>query len=65
MTITTIDDHASRVCTCHTDEPATVLSRHSTSQGVVVWVRCACGALNARFRPYGDRLERVVASGGP
>lgn len=56
--------------TCHTcgrpiAEEQQILSRHSTSEGIVAWVRCECGALQARFRPYGGSNEQLVASSEP
>ncbi|WP_169809308.1 hypothetical protein [Actinomadura chibensis] len=32
-------------------EQNTILSRHLTSDGVVVWVRCACGRLRMELLP--------------
>lgn len=31
----------------------TIVSRHTTSEGVVVWSRCACGRLQMVLVPYG------------
>jgi hypothetical protein len=62
MTVSTIHDSTCRACG-RVVEHQQVVSRHTTSEGVVSWMRCTCGALQARFRPYG-RTERVVASGG-
>jgi hypothetical protein len=59
-------DHDRNACPfCGRDESVadTVLSRHTTSTGTLVWTRCACGALQARFHPYGTRTEEVVARG--
>ncbi|MFC4052009.1 hypothetical protein ACFOY4_20155 [Actinomadura syzygii] len=36
-------------------EQNTILSRHLTSDGVVVWIRCACGRL---------RMDLVPNAGG-
>lgn len=32
----------------HTHDPKTIVSSHRTSEGVLVWARCACGSLLAR-----------------
>lgn len=62
MIVSTIDHQACRACGRRLTDAQQVLSRHSTSEGVVAWIRCPCGALQARFRPYGQSFERVVAS---
>ncbi|MEU8894178.1 hypothetical protein [Streptomyces sp. NPDC048442] len=38
------------LCTyCGTDgDTFDVISRHRTSEGITVWLRCSCGALQAR-----------------
>ncbi|MHA6618818.1 hypothetical protein [Pseudonocardia sp. DLS-67] len=33
------------VCGWPTTEPYQVVSRHRTSEGMIVWSRCACGSL--------------------
>ena len=38
-----------------------VLSRHLTSEGVVIYTRCACGEVQVRVRPFGG--GEVVAAG--
>jgi hypothetical protein len=40
-----------------------VVSWHRTSDGVLVWVRCACGALEARLLD-GSWQSTLVARGG-
>jgi hypothetical protein len=35
------------------DDGAAVVSRHHTSEGVVVWTRCVCGAVRARLHRLG------------
>jgi RNase P subunit RPR2 len=62
MIVSTIDHRTCRACGRRITDAQQVLSRHSTAEGVVAWVRCSCGALQARFRPYGQSSERVVAS---
>jgi hypothetical protein len=62
MIVSTIDANTCGNCGRRFTDASRVLSRHSTSEGVVAWVRCPCGALQARFRPYGPGTERVVAS---
>jgi hypothetical protein len=60
---------------CRRPEPGTcrVESRHTTSEGVVVYVRCACGRLQRHlvstaemrswYRPAGaDRIPAVTAA---
>ncbi len=41
----------------------TIVSRHTTSEGVVVWSRCACGRLQMVLVPYGAG-RRGIAAGG-
>ncbi|MFG3342895.1 hypothetical protein [Glycomyces sp. NPDC048151] len=36
-----------------TDDDAAVVSRHHTSEGVIVWTRCVCGAVRARLHRLG------------
>jgi hypothetical protein len=40
-----------------------ILSRHTTSDGVVVYSECICGRLEARLYPVGNEAT-VVAQGG-
>jgi hypothetical protein len=52
------------LCTyCGTDEQEDfhVLSRHNTSVGVTVWLRCVCGSLQVRVVSHGG--AQVVARG--
>lgn len=46
-------------------QPGTLLSRHTTSEGVVVWSRCACGRLRMDLVPYTPGTERLSASSCP
>ncbi|MEU1791640.1 hypothetical protein ABZ553_38360 [Streptomyces sparsogenes] len=41
----------------------TIVSRHTTSEGVVVWSRCACGRLQMVLVPLGSD-GRALAAGG-
>ncbi|WP_433336308.1 hypothetical protein [Spirillospora sp. CA-294931] len=41
-----------------------MLSKHTTSEGVVVWSRCACGRLRMDLVPYGADGRRLAAGGG-
>ncbi|WP_406287566.1 hypothetical protein [Embleya sp. NBC_00896] len=47
----------------------TVLSRHLTSQGEVVYTRCLCGSVGVRLRPRSTETERppneVLLAQGP
>lgn len=43
------------------DTDAAVVSRHRTSEGVVVWTRCICGALQVRLHRPG--LAEEIARG--
>lgn len=63
MIVSRLHDSTCRVCGRPTERQQ-LLSRHTTSEGIVSWVRCACGALEARFRPHGSS-ERVVAASRP
>lgn len=54
-----------RTCGHPLTEELQVLSRHSTSEGAVAWVRCECGSLQAWFRPYGQSTEQLVAASEP
>lgn len=70
MTLPAVDSHApghlphTLPCrACDRPAPPQVLSHHSTSEGVVVWARCPCGALQTRLRPHGGGPERIVATG--
>ncbi|GCD99491.1 hypothetical protein EHYA_07213 [Embleya hyalina] len=51
------------------DPRMTVLSRHSTSQGEVVYTRCLCGSVGVRLRPDPDARrpphEILLAQGPP
>ena len=62
MSLSASEDSACGVC----GEPLTkahrVLSRHTTSEGVVTWVLCPCGALQARLRPNGAQIEQTVVT---
>lgn len=40
-----------------------VLSRHTTSEGIVSWTRCACGAVQLRLRRHGTASDDVRARG--
>ncbi|MFD7312772.1 hypothetical protein [Streptomyces sp. NPDC059883] len=42
---------------------STVVSRHTTSEGVVVWTRCACGRLQMVLRPHGIDHKGLAAGG--
>ncbi|HWU06914.1 MAG TPA: hypothetical protein VN520_11110 [Streptomyces sp.] len=42
---------------------STAVSRHATSEGVVVWNRCACGRLQMSLVPYGVERGGLVAGG--
>ncbi|MDL4774891.1 MULTISPECIES: hypothetical protein [Thermomonosporaceae] len=44
----------------HTREA--LISRHTTSDGVVVWSRCACGRLRMVRVPYSADGERLSAA---
>ncbi|MWK37761.1 hypothetical protein GEV43_29390 [Actinomadura sp. J1-007] len=46
-------------------QAGTLLSRHTTSEGVVVWSRCACGRLRMDLVPYTPGTERLSASSCP
>lgn len=53
-----------RHCPCcgwPTDQPFQIVSRHDTSEGPMVWVRCACGRLSVE--PAGAAGGTEVASG--
>lgn len=65
MILATIEGSTCRACGRAVTGAGRELSRHSTSEGVVVWVRCSCGAFQARVRPEGESTEQVVAAGGP
>ncbi|MFD7506183.1 hypothetical protein [Streptomyces sp. NPDC059850] len=41
----------------------TIVSRHTTSEGVVVWTRCGCGRLQMALIPYGARGKALAAGG--
>ncbi|GAB3969098.1 hypothetical protein GCM10029978_039760 [Actinoallomurus acanthiterrae] len=41
----------------------TIVSRHTTSEGVVVWRRCACGRLQMALVPYGIGGKGLAAGG--
>ncbi|MEU1668139.1 hypothetical protein ABZ547_32100 [Streptomyces sparsogenes] len=41
----------------------TIVSRHTTSEGIVVWSRCACGRLQMVLVPHGSD-GRGLAAGG-
>ncbi|WP_169513850.1 hypothetical protein [Actinomadura flavalba] len=41
---------------------AKILSRHSTSEGTVVWSRCDCGRLHMVLVPY-DTARRPLTAG--
>ncbi|MFJ8739947.1 hypothetical protein OG948_10305 [Embleya sp. NBC_00888] len=45
----------------------TVLSRHSTSQGEIVYTRCLCGSVGVRLRPGTTQRppHEVVLAQGP
>lgn len=51
------------------DPRMTVLSRHLTSQGEVVYTRCLCGSVGVRLRPRSTETERppneVLLAQGP
>ncbi|MFC5754137.1 hypothetical protein [Actinomadura rugatobispora] len=44
-----------------------IVSRHATSDGIVVWSRCACGRLRMTLIPYDPSpcgQERRLTAGG-
>lgn len=42
-------------------DPYEVASRHATSEGVIVYTRCVCGALQVRRYAPGDAHPPVIA----
>lgn len=46
----------------HTDTD-TIVSRHTTSEGIVVWIRCACGRLRMTLVPYSTDGKALAAGG--
>ncbi|EFL27168.1 hypothetical protein SSOG_06882 [Streptomyces himastatinicus ATCC 53653] len=44
-------------------DTSTIVSRHTTTEGVVVWSRCACGRLRMRLVPYGIDGKALAAGG--
>jgi hypothetical protein len=52
------------VCGWPDDVPYQVISRHLTSTGVVVYTRCACGALQVRRHTLSGGTP-LLARGGP
>ncbi|MGP3942633.1 hypothetical protein [Streptomyces sp. 6N106] len=48
-------------CGADDDDTFTVISRHRTSVGTTVWLRCFCGALQVRVISRAG--ARIVASG--
>ena len=44
---------ACQVCAWPVAEPYEIVSRHVTSEGVVIYSRCACGEMQVRLQPYG------------
>ena len=40
-----------------------IVSQHTTSDGVVVWSRCACGRLQMVLAPYRVDGKRLAAGG--
>ncbi|QKW37640.1 hypothetical protein HUT06_29525 [Actinomadura sp. NAK00032] len=43
---------------------STLVSRHLTSEGVVLWTRCSCGRLRMDLVPHGD-APRLTAGPCP
>lgn len=41
----------------------TIVSQHTTSEGIVVWSRCACGRLQMVLVPYGIDGKGLAAGG--
>ncbi|MDA1358941.1 hypothetical protein O1R50_04870 [Glycomyces luteolus] len=46
------------------DDGGDVVSRHHTSEGVIVWTRCVCGAVRARRHRLGP-AEPVAGADPP
>ncbi|MFI2026682.1 hypothetical protein [Streptomyces buecherae] len=44
-------------------EPVRVVSRHRTTEGVVVYARCVCGRLRVWVEPRGGAARRLVIGG--
>ncbi|MFL1380195.1 hypothetical protein [Nocardiopsis protaetiae] len=44
-------------------QPFRVMSRHTTTAGLTMWVRCACGSL--QVREVGAAGVRIVSRGRP
>jgi hypothetical protein len=65
MTLSRIQNGTCYTCGRPFSEEQPILSRHSTSEGIVAWVRCECGSLQAWFRPYGESTGHLVASSEP
>lgn len=42
-------------------QSATILSRHTTSDGVIVYTECVCGLLEAWLHPISDVTATLVA----
>lgn len=55
---------AEQECGHSQHEPGEVASRHMTSEGVLVYTRCACGALRVRLHRW-DGGTKVLAESGP
>ncbi|WP_067711311.1 hypothetical protein [Nocardia yamanashiensis] len=55
-------------CGWPADEPFETLSRHRTSEGTVIYHRCACGAIRIRLTPnrfQGDAGDLSAATRKP
>lgn len=44
-------------------EPAAVVSRHPTTEGTVVYARCACGRLRVWLAPASGARPRLLVPG--
>jgi hypothetical protein len=52
------------VCGWTGDDREAIVSRHHTSEGVIVWTRCVCGTVRARLHRIGP-AEPVACADPP
>lgn len=65
MTLTDVAAGRCGGCGHPQSDPAETVSTHATSEGLVTYTRCGCGALQIRLARWDSSPPRVVAEGRP
>lgn len=57
----TVSTDLCRQCGWPDTEPYDVVSRHTTSEGVIIYTRCTCGLLHVRRQQLGEAHASIIA----